>query len=162
MASQSESHRNRVLICFFNASPNAVVNCCPVSRQASMLVISCELELESELDLDHIKALITHTNTQTHTHTPIMLLMNWTGCKVVLYVGIRVRLLRLTAHFFTCSSESRRALWLLNNAVRKGEGKNASSCAKKSMHSRQSSANIILKNCLIHAEVLWIPNSFCL
>lgn len=45
---------------------------------------------------------------------------------------------------------------LLNNAVRKGEGKKlASSWAKKSM----SAANIILKKCLILSEVLCIPSS---
>lgn len=108
-----------------------------------MLVISCEWELESELDLDHIKVLITHKHINTHS---VELGAKW-FYMWVLGLGF-------------CGSLHISFTSLLNNAVRKGEGKKlASSWARKSM----SAANIILKKCLILSEVLCMPSSkfFC-
>lgn len=90
-----------------------------------MLVISCEWELESELDLDHIKVLITHK----YTHIDSVELGAKWFYMWVLGLGF-------------CGSLHISFTSLLNNAVRKGEGKKlASSWARKSM----SAANIILK-----------------
>lgn len=80
-----------------------------------MLVISCEWEL----DLDHIKVLITHKHINTHTHLESVEL----GAKWF-YIWV------LGLGF--CGSLHISFTSLLNNAVRKGEGKKA--WARKSIY----------------------------
>lgn len=86
-----------------------------------MLVISCEWELKSELDLDHIKVLITHKHTRTDRES-VELGAKW------FYIWVLGLGLCGSLHISFTS--------LLNNAVRKGEGKKlASSWARKSIFS---------------------------